>query len=173
MEMASSLGAAGACPEISFQGKTWKVGHPTGRARSVLEELAVAKATAEVRSLKTALPPDAYAEMFTELCGRISAGDYRTWGAGWQRIIFGTQNSHLFLLSLLRENHPEATEADAKAIGFGCPEEVQLALARVVPDFFALLLQGLPLSPEQKAQMEGLVAEVVARLKAPSAPSPN
>jgi hypothetical protein len=118
------------------------------------------KATAEVRALKGVLPADAYSELFAELANRISAGDYRTWGPGWQRIVFGGTNAHLFLLSLLRENHKEATEADAKALALGEPEQVQLALVRVVPGFLSLLLDGLSLNPNQRRQIECIVRAV-------------
>jgi hypothetical protein len=148
------LGAAGACPEIAFQGKTWKIGHPTQRAKAVLEELAVSKATSEIRALKGTLPADAYGELFSELTNRISSGDYRTWGPGWQRIVFSGNNAHLFLLSLLRECHKDATEAEARALALGEPEQVQAALVRVVPGFLSLLLDGLPLSPEHRLAAE-------------------
>jgi hypothetical protein len=167
------LGAAGACPEIVHNGKTWRIGHPTQRAKAVLEELAVSKATAEIRALKGALPPDAYSELFAELAARISAGDYRTWGAGWQRVVFSPLNAHLFLLSLLRECHPAATEADAKELAAGEPEQVHVALLRVVPGFLSLLLEGLPLNPAQRTRME---TTILAALQPPNQlgePSPR
>jgi len=164
------LGAAGACPEIVFQGKTWKIGHPTQRAKAVLEELAVSKATAEVRALRSVLPADAYSELFAELTNRISAGDYRTWGPGWQRIVFGGTNAYLFLLSLLRENHKDAAEADAKALAVGEPEQVQTALVRVVPGFLSLLLDGLPLNPDQRRQIESTLLSAFPSLSQPPQP---
>ena len=151
------LGAAGACPEIPHQGKVWRIGHPTQRAKAVLEELAVAKATAEIRALKNVVPADAYSELFAELTTRISAGDFRTWGTGWQRIVFGGVNAHLFLLSLLREHHRDATEDDARSLAANEPEQVQAALVRVVPGFLSLLLAGLPLSPDQRNRIESTV----------------
>lgn len=162
------LGAAGACPEIAHNGKTWRLGHPTQRAKAALEELVAGKAIAEIRSLKSALPPDAYAELFAELATRISAGDYRTWGPGWQRIVFSPANAHLFLLSLLRECHDNASEADAKKLALGEPEQVRLALLRVAPGFLSLLLEGLPLQPEQKQQFETAVTSALQ----PVAPIP-
>lgn len=158
------LGSSGASPEIHLDGKAWKIGWPTQRAKAALEELAAAKAVAEVRALKGALPPDAYAEMFAELTASISAGDYRTWRAGWQRQIIGGGNSQLFLLSLLRENHPTATEADAVRLAREAAEEVAAALARVTPGFFDVLLAGLNLTADQQAKTRELVAEAVARL---------
>lgn len=169
----SSLGSAGACPEIVFQGKTWRIGHPTQRAKSALEELATAKAVAEVRALKTIVPADAYGELFSELATRVSAGDYRTWGAGWQRIIFTPANAYMFLLSLLRERHPDATEADAQALASNCREEVELALARVVPDFFTMLVDcQRDMTAEQKATVMAALRPLFAKLAPQATPTP-
>ena len=163
------LGAAGACPEIPLAGELWRVGHPTQRAKAVLEELAAAKAVAEVRALKGVVPADAYQEAFAETVAQVQAGAFRTWGAGWQKIVLSGGNAHLFLLSLLRENHPRATEDDARALAAGEPELVAAALARVVPGFFSLLLAGLPLTADQRA---GVAAAMAAAFPAPPPPSP-
>jgi hypothetical protein len=153
-----TLGAAGACPEISFGGKTWKIGHPTGRAKAALEELAVGRAVWHVRELKGVLPHDDYQATFRELTASISAGDYKTWGDGWQRMLFsGVNNGVLFVLALLRECHPEATEADARNLAANEPEQVNAALARVIPDFLCKLLDGLPLSTEERTQAEARI----------------
>lgn len=158
------LGASGACPTVEACGKVWRVGWPTQRAKACLEELAAAKAVSEVRALKPALPPDAYAELFGELIAGISSGAYRTWGSGWQRVVFGGGNSHLFLLSLLRENHPGATEQEAKDVAAGDPDGVAAALARVVPGFFDVLLRGVPLPPEQMEQARAAARTLAAEL---------
>lgn len=148
------LGAAGPCPEIPFGGKVWKVGHPTQRAKAELEKLAVAAALDEVRALKGVVPTDAYREMFAEVTSQITNREFRTWGPAWQRAVFAPANAHLFLCSLLRECHPQATPADALALAQGCPEEVAAALAQVVPNFLRVLLEGLPLTPEQREKAE-------------------
>jgi hypothetical protein len=147
------LGAAGGCPEIILGGKTWKIGHPTQRAKGVLEELVVSKAVAEIIALKRLLPAEQYSEMFKSLREAIESGDYHTGGTSWAKIALTGLNAHLFLLALLRENHPEATEEDARKLAISEPEQVQLALARVVPGFFDLLLSGLPLPPDQRAKV--------------------
>lgn len=158
------LGNSGACPEIPLDGKVWRIGHPTQRAKAVLEELAAGRAVAEVRALKGVLPPDAYSEMFTELTKSIAAGDFKTWHPGWQRVTLGGGNSHLFLLSLLRECHPSATEADALRLAREAGEEVTAAMARVIPGFFDLLLAGLGLTPDQQSETRAKIHEIVARL---------
>ena len=162
------LGASGACPEIRANGKVWRIGHPTGRAKSELEQLAVLSAFAEVRSLKDVLPPDAYAEAFRELTASVAAKSYKTWGEGWQRVVWGPASSHLFLLSLLRENHPQATEDDARALAVAEPEAVALALTQVVPSFIRLLLNDRKdITPEQREQAMRVVNERLGTLTPP------
>ena len=165
------LGAAGACPEILCGGKLWRVGHPTQAAKSRLEDFAAATAIAEVRALKTVLPPDAYADAWKDTLADVQAKQFRTWGAGWRRVVFDPQNFHLFFLTLLRENHPEATEADAKALLADEPELVAAALARVVPDFFTVLLVGVRLTLDQQAAVAAAIARLLATLSPPQ-PSP-
>lgn len=164
------LGAAGACPEIHCDGKVWKVGHPTQRAKAELERLAVAAALDEVRSLKNVIPPDAYQEMFGEVTRQITAKEFRTWGPGWQRSVFGASSAHLFLTSLLRECHPNATPADALRLTQECPEEVTAALAQVVPGFLSVLLAGVPMTSDQRTK----ITEILANLNTqPPSPTPS
>jgi|SRR5579872_138198 len=167
------LGASGACPEIIHNSKIWKIGHPTQRAKATLEELVIGKATAEILSLKKTLPLEAYAELFESLRVAISAGEYKTGGAGWAKVVFTGLGAPLFLLSLLRENHPDATEKDARELSAHHPELVQLALARVIPGFFDLLLADMPLPPDSRAKVEAAMQSVKAMLLPPSPPSPG
>ena len=168
------LGSAGACPEITALGKTWKIGHPTQRAKAVLEQLVVASAVAEVRQLKDVLPPDAYAETFRELTDAIASRHYKTWGAGWQRIVWGPRSGYLFLLSLLREHHPTATEDDVAALAGAAPEEVTAALIEVTPNFIRLLLlDRKDITPEQQAAIQGVMTDLIEKMTQKLAPSPE
>ncbi len=157
------LGDAGACPEITHKGKAWKLGHPTQRAKAALEELVTSAAVREVTAMKSYLPAGDYRELLAELQGAISAGSYRTWGAGWQRVIGGTDGSVMFLLSLLRERQPEAALADAWALATDCADEIGLGMVRVVPGFFALLVEAypVPLPPEKKAELVATATEMM------------
>ena len=168
----NTLGAAGACPEIPLDGRVWRVGHPTQRAKAALEEFAASAAVNEVLSLKGVLPAAAYSELWAQTARDVQGRSFRTWGPGWQRVVFDPLNAHLFLWSLLRECHPDATEADAKRLMAAEPERVSLALARVVPDFFRLLLAGLSLTADQQTQAEAALAAFAATLAPPKAPSP-
>lgn len=146
------LGASGACPEIRLNGKTWRVGHPTQKAKAELETIIVSQAFAEVKALRDVLPPDDYRDLYADTASKVRAKAFRTWGDEWERYALGATHAHLFLLSLLRENHPDATEADALALLASCGEEVQLALGQVVADFFVMLLAEHPrLKPEERA----------------------
>ncbi len=172
MSVQNLLGDAGACPEIEWNGKRWKIGHPTQGAKGCLEELVAAKAVAEVKAIKGVLPADDYAEMFKALLSRITTGYYRTFFPGWIEQTTGGGGAVLFLLSLLRERHPDATEADAVGLAGERGDEVQAALARVVPSFFEMLVASAThIPPDQKAAMRSAMAGVVAAAFPPPTPS--
>jgi hypothetical protein len=163
------LGAAGPCPEFTHAGKRWTVGHPTQAAKARLENLAGKVALDEVRRMKDVLDPAAYQETFAEVTRSLK--DYRTWKPGWQRVVFDPEYAHLFFMSLLQEKHPGVTEGEVLELCAGAPEEVQAALAQVLPDFFQMLLDGIAdrLTPEARAEVAGAVAKVRAAL-APRVP---
>lgn len=162
------LGDAGALPEIHWAGKVWKIGFPTQRAKAALEELAAARAVSEVVALKAALEPAAYAEMFAAVRRAIGAKEYRTWGAGWASAVNGPDGGTLFLLSLLRERHADATEADARGLAEACPDEVAAALDRVIAPFFDLLAACYPGPTEAKGKVYALMLE---KFRAPRTPT--
>jgi hypothetical protein len=168
MSLGDVLGSSGPCPEITVKGKTWKIGHPTQKAKAELENLAVRAAVSEVRSLKEVLPADAYKEAFAELTASISARDFRTWGTGWQRIVWGPQSVHLFLLSLLREHQSQATESDAIELATSAPEELAAALAQVVPSFVLLLLNDRKdITHQQRDEILRVVQERISQQPQP------
>lgn len=171
--MTTFLGAAGACPEIPVNGRVWRLGHPTQRAKAELEKLAVQQATDRVLELRPALDPPAYAAVFAGLMSQIQRGHFKTWGAGWQEVVFDPANAHLFLLSLLRECHPEATADDVAALAEAEPDRVQAALAQVVPGFFEVTLAGMRLTPDQRAAAVAAIGQVREALRpAPPPPTP-
>jgi hypothetical protein len=165
------LGDAGACPEVELNGKAWKIGHPTQRAKAALEELAAAKAVSEVVALKGVVPPAAYAEMFADVMRGIKTGAYKTFSPGWVEQATGPAGGALFLLSLLRERHPEATEEDAVALAAAKPDEVQAALARVLPPFFEALLATAPIPAAQKGHVLKVLADAMADFLTPQTPT--
>lgn len=175
--MQNLLGDAGACPEVELGGKTWRIGHPTQRAKAALEELAAASAVAEVVALKGVVPAATYAEMFEGVARAVKRREYRTFGPGWLEQTTGPAGGSLFLLSLLRERHPEATEDDALALATAKPDEVQAALARVLPPFFELLMAKAPIPDAQKpkvlAAITGAMADFLRGPTPTSSPPPG
>jgi len=163
------LGDSGVCPEIPHAGRAWKIGHPTQRAKACLEELVAAQALAEVKALAGVLGPEDYAAELADVRSAIRAKQHRTWGALWTAAVNGPEGPTLFLLSLLRERHPEATADEAADLAAGCPDEVAAALDRVVPPFFGLLVAAKRELPP--AERERLTAELVARFRARRTPT--
>jgi len=167
---APGIGVMLAAPvEIKVGRTVWTVSPPDQDAKARLEKLAARAALEEVRRLKGTLDADAYAEAFRAAMDALPS--YRTWGAGWQRVVFDPANAHLFLWSLLQAAHPDATEEDVAKLHADAPEEVAAAYAQLLPDFFRLLLAPvLPrLDPEARRQVEAAVADLHRRL----APSPT
>lgn len=160
------LGDAGALPEIVCGGARWRIGFPTQAARAALEELAVSQAIDEVYALERVTPPDRFKRLEDKLNKAVAARHYRTWGPGWVESIQGADGHALFVCSLLRERHPDATPDDARRLMAERPEELRLALVRVLPDFFALLVESLPgLPTDQRGPAARKMAEeVLARL---------
>lgn len=146
-----SLGDAGSCPTIKMPSKTWSVGHPTQRAKGELELLVAQVALANLEKMQRVLSKAKYLEKCAALDAKIEGGHHQTWGSLWTSVNSGPDGNNLFLLSLLRERHPEAELSDAIAMYSDEPRQVKLALAIVVPSFFALLVAHLPLSPEERA----------------------
>lgn len=169
----TTLGAAGACPEVRHAGKVWKVGHPTQAAKTTLEQLAVAAAVSEIEALEGTLSPLSYQKAYRELLAAISAREYKTWGPGWERVVWGPMCSQLFLLSLIRENHQDATEADVVELAAKQPGQVAAALAQVIPNFARLLLsERKDLTPEQQETLLGVLAEQLAPATSQRPPAP-
>jgi len=168
------LGDSGALPEITCDGKTWKIGKPTQRAKDALEELIVADAVREITSLKEVIPGAAYKELWGDLRAAIANKEYRTWGPGWLAGLDAFDGDIKFLTSLLRERHDEATVADAKGLIEKNGDEVELALARVVPSFLYFLAESLPAPPEmRKKVIDDLTAKILSRLSKPTTPIAN
>lgn len=170
------LGSAGACPEIKHNGKTWRVGHPTQRAKATLEVLAADVAIAEVEALEATMDPKRYAKAYKHVMTSVQSREYRTWGEGWQKVVWGPMSSHLFLFSLIRENHPDATEANVIELMQTEPTQVARALAQVVPPFVRLLLsERRDIPPKQREELlRGLTSGLTeaAQLNGLTVPSP-
>ena len=142
------LGSTGAPAEIHVGPTVWKVGHPDQRAKARLEELVTQFARRELAANGA----------IDQWVARVEEGAYRTRADGWSRVMRGPSADCLFLLSLLREHHPNASLADAESLAAGEPEQVRAAIVRVAPAFFGLVLADLSLPPAEK---ERAIAEAV------------
>lgn len=138
--------------EIEVEGKTWKVGHPTRAARDLLEALALKRAWENVEATRTMLPA-AFQELKTELVTLIGSSDYKTGGRGWKASVSGPDGNALFLVSLLKEHHPEVTLQDARRLISHRPDDVEVALAAVVPGFFELVADDREVPPDRRAEL--------------------
>ncbi len=147
------LGDAGPCPVVTYNGKPWSVGHPTQRAKATLEGLVAQVATRNIEELKAFYTPQQYKEEMEQLRASIRGGHHRTWGPLWLAVNGGPESNVLFLLTLLRERHPEATLNDAEGMWSDCNEDAKTAMAMVVPSFYALLVKSLPGTPEHRAEL--------------------
>lgn len=152
------LGDAGAPAEIHTgsgdAARVWKVGHPTQKAKAVLEELVTQHAR---KALLATGDPNALSAWLD----RVEAGEYRTLRPGWVRVTRGPDGGALFLAALLRTHHPDATPADAAALAEAEPEQVKAATLRVAPQLFRLLAESAGLPPET---VRAVAAEAMAAL---------
>lgn len=122
---------------LNALGKVWRVSAPDQNAKDRLEKLAMAFALLDVEKLEGTLPPASYDKAYGRALKSLS--EYRTWGPGWQSVVFG--RAHYFLWSLLQEAHPFVTEGEVKDIMAESPEGVAAAYAQVMPDFFRVLVE--------------------------------
>lgn len=164
-----AIGDAGPCPKIVFNGKTWTIGHPTQVAKVELELLVIDVAQANIDAFKRRDP--AKHEAKSKLLDlQIEGGHHKTGGELWATVNNGPDGQPLFLASLLKENHPEITLADAKAMFRQEQRQVRRALALTVPSFFEILANDLPLTPEDRAAKRAeLTAEFLAAMAEPVA----
>ena len=154
-DLNATLGESGACPEIVHNGKTWKVGYPTQKAKAILNNLVVAYASAEIQTASESLPPALYQQMLSDFTTKIGQRYYKTWHQGWIEIAMGQDGDILFLLSLVKLHQPNATENDARMLFEECGPMVQTAMAQVMPVFFQILEADYPsqLPKENRAQL--------------------
>jgi hypothetical protein len=160
--VAAELGDAGPCPTISYLGKTWSVGWPTQRAKAELEFLVVKAAKRNLELLRPVLGENEYRAEEKELKLALQGGHWKTWGPLWNAVNGGPDTNTFFLLSLLRERHPEATFEDAEGMWLTATDAVREAFMLVVPSFYTLLVKCLPGTPEERAET---LAESVSQLR--------
>lgn len=151
--MGDGTNGVGDCPRITVDGIEWKVGWPTKRAKKRLEQMVAGKAITEVDSLKDMLSAELYRKKSDDVLSLVTAGEHRVGGQLWNRVMASESGATLYLLSLLRENHPDATEEQTYRLMLHSPEQVRVAIALVTPNFYRLIGEEKGLTPDQQAQL--------------------
>ncbi len=176
------LGAAGACPTITHKGKEWSVGWPTQKAKTELEMLVINTVKKNLDDAKIAYTPAEFEEEKAILRSLIRGGQFKTWGTLWKDVCQGTEQFPLYIYCLVKTKHPEFTYAMMSEIWNEQPEDCLDAFSVVMPDFFMILVSGLPnilgLSPaEIRAEMMGSMVDLRQQLLSlkniKSTPSPS
>lgn len=165
---ADLLGAAADPPAVVDGPTAWKVGHPTQRAKARLEDMTAAVAVRETLALKPHLSADEFAPLWADVQADIRNREYRVGGRRWLEAVRSPGWAVLLLTALVREHHPDATEDDVRGLMDREPEQVQAAVARVLPDFFRGVGRQLRLTPAQTADLERAITEAVGLLAPPS-----
>jgi hypothetical protein len=153
--------------DIHALGKVWKFGPPNQNAKAILEELYAVDAILENQKLSAHLPPEARQQMHRAFMARLDSGAYATGGEGWVSKLTNPACHPLFLLSLFRVNHPDLTRDEMMKIVEASQDEMEAALIRQVPGFFAEAFPGT--TPEQRERLETMFREAIQRLR----PSPS
>lgn len=162
------LGAAGVCPEIEYNGTTYRVGHPTQKAKDQLTKLVAAVALQGAQQADRDMPGlGAVARLTDQITDRL----HRPGRELWKRHALGPDGPKLFLCSLLRENHPDASLDLASALSRDRADEVAVALLLVVPRFFLLLAADPDLPPGWAEMFREKARELAAQSPAPPTPS--
>lgn len=154
-----TLGAHGACPTITHSGATYTVGHPTQRAKAELELLVLKAARDNVEDAKAALTAEEYAAEQAALRVAIQTGAYKTWKPLWAAMWDGLDRIPMLLCACIKTKHPDFTLAQMRVVFAQESEQCLDALDAVMPPFFALLMDSLPVSAAGKE------AEATAALK--------
>ena len=159
------LGGAAGPVEIHTKDRVWKVGHPSQTAKGRLEELVAQHARREILRLGGTA---------AEWREAVEAGHYATRNPGWLRVMSSPTSPALYLLSLLREHHPDITQAEVQALVEAEPDQAEAAFVRVCPDFLRAVLVGLPAADVEQAVREGVAAMTDAlRAMRTAGPSPT
>lgn len=147
------LGDAGASPTVSYKGKTWTIGHPTQKAKADLEILVVERAKQNLEDARPALTEEEYAAERKDLSAHIKARTWKTFGELWNALCSGPCGNPLFLLTLMRPHHQDATYQDAETLWLNANADCCDAMAVVVPGFLDQLASEIPAEDAARRQM--------------------
>lgn len=150
-------------PTVVLDGKTWRIGFNTQDAKARLEELMRSHVVREALKNKRAVGGPDGEELFAAKMKQVEGGHYLSFAEGWRDLLRTPVGGTLYLLSLLQEHHPDATESDARRLLVQESEQTTAALTAITPDFLAAAAVQMGVNP---GDAPGLVAAVVADLAA-------
>lgn len=156
---------AGPAPTIKEHstGRVWRLGWNTQDAKAALEMVIVSQLTLKAIETMKAMRAGGleYFEMFQN---RVDSGAYHTFAPGWRYVMAGLDASWVFLLSLLLEHQPNAIPEDAQRLLADEPEQVQVGVGVVAPDFFtavAIQVKAKNVSADQAAEGGRAIATAI------------
>jgi hypothetical protein len=134
--------------EVEHDGKVYRLGPATQKAKGILEELLAGIAIRNVTRLKSVLGAD-YQSAYDSILKQVASGEYTTGKPGWLAALNSEAGAVAFTLSLFRVNHPGMTADECTAIAEAMPDEVNAAVTRIAPGFFTMAFPKM--TPEQLA----------------------
>jgi hypothetical protein len=133
------LGAAGEPATIDWNGKTYKLAPLTYGAVTRTEMLVAKSVSAELESMRGELPDGQFRRLEADLTAKLLGRAHRAGGALFTEVMSSADGQVMYLLALLREHHPDATETDARRMMADVPDRVERAILLVTPDFLRLV----------------------------------
>lgn len=144
---------------VTHAGKTWTLGRATPNVLAMVEQ-AVARDTWEtaqaLRDVSPGIAEDARQRLLTR--------QYAAGGPLWEKTLASRHGTLLQLWALVRANHPEFTREMAADLFAACPDQCELAVILVAPDFYEAAAQRSGDGAERAAAKRAVA--VAAKLKA-------
>lgn len=148
-------------PTVVLDGKVWRLGFNSQDAKSRLEELFRGHVVRDALMTKRAVGGPDGEEQFAAEMARVRGGHYAFFADGWRELLGTRAGNVLYLLSLLQEHHPDATEQDAMRLLVQENEQTVEALAAITPTFLSAAAVQMGMRP---GDAPALVAAAVAEL---------
>lgn len=121
----------GTTATVTHAGKTYTLGRPTPEVLAAIEQ-AIARDTwetaQELREVSPGIADDARQRLLTR--------QYAAGGPLWDQTLRSRHGVQLQLWALIRANHPEFTREMAADLFAAVPDQCELAVILVAPDFY-------------------------------------
>lgn len=117
---------------VAWAGKTYTLGRPTPAVLADIETEIGRDVWEEAKALRDVAP-----ELVAEAKDALLARHHRVGGPLWDATFKTAAAQFLQLWALVKAHHPEFTRADAVAMFRDVPDDCEVALVAIAPDFFA------------------------------------